>query len=117
DHGTDGLGALNMTVIVNLDAVGQFGELEELGHFAQRPRLRAGFGEPSVEGFGGVTLGLLHETATVSALRNADLDAMSDRFAQRQFEELTLGQLSIDQDRAWWGHFLVELGQHAREYL
>ena len=48
------VGALDVAVVVDLDALRLLGQLEELGQLAQGARLGAGFGQAPVERFGGV---------------------------------------------------------------
>ena len=106
-----------MAVVVNLDPLRLLGQLEEFGQLAQDPRLGAGFGEAAVERFGGVAASLLHQPAAVAALGHGDRHAVAAGLAQRLFQQLALGQLAVDQDRARRGHFLVELHQHPGEHL
>ena len=117
DHRADRVAALDVAVVVDLDPARLLGQLEELGQLAQGARLGAGLGEAAVERFGGVAAGLLHQPPPVAALRHADLDPVPGRLAQRLLQQLALGQLAVDQDRARRRHFLVELRQHAGEHL
>ena len=49
DHAADGLGAGNVTVVVDLDAGGRFFQAEGLGEADEKPGLCRGFGEPAAE--------------------------------------------------------------------
>ena len=69
DHCTERVGALDMAVVVHLDAPWRFGEFEQVGYFTQQLALRRALRQPPVQCFFGVTLGLRNQPHTVAALR------------------------------------------------
>ena len=69
-----------MAVVVNLDPLRQPVEFEEFGKFALDFRLGPAFGQAALERFHGVALGLFHQLATITALRNRKDDLAPGKF-------------------------------------
>src|SRR3546814_10862151 len=73
----------DVAVVVDFDAVGRLGKLEQVGDLAEQFRLRRRFGEAAIERFGGVACRLLHQAAAGAALGNRDRDPVPRARAER----------------------------------
>ena len=106
-----------MAVVVDLDPLRRFGQVEEVGHLAQQLGLRRRLGQPPVECLDRVALRLIEQTAAIAPLRHGELYLVSRPLAQRLGQQLTLGQVAVEQDRLGGRHFLVELHEEAGQHL
>ena len=91
DHGTQGIGALDMAVVIDFDALRRLIEVEQLGEFAAELGLAAALGEPPVEFLARVTHCLFEQASPVAALGYSDLDLAPRRLAERLGEKRAFG--------------------------
>ncbi|KAF1856274.1 hypothetical protein Lal_00000685 [Lupinus albus] len=117
DHRPQRVRALDMAVVVDLDALRRFGQFQKLGHLAVDLRLGAGFGQTPLQRFHRVAAGLLHQPPPVAPLRHRNLDLAAGRLLQGLRQQIGFRQRPVDQDQARRRHFLVELGKEAGEHL
>ena len=106
-----------MAVVIDLDAVGRLGQVEQLGDLAQQLRLRGRFGQPPVERLDRVALGLIEQAAARAPLWRTQRDLAPGLLRQRLRQHRLIGQVAIDEDGARRWHLLVELHQELREHL
>ena len=83
DHGADGVGALNMAVVVNLDPLGRAVQLEQLGQFREDFDLRGRFREMTVERVHRVATRLCDKLHLIAALGLAQRHLAPGPFRQR----------------------------------
>ena len=117
DHRAQRVGALDMAVVVDLDALRRLGQLEQVGDLAQQFRLRGRFGQPPVERLDRVALCLIHQAAAIPPLRHRQRDLIPRALAQRLGQQPAFRQIAVEQDRPRRRHLLIELGQERGEHL
>ncbi|PAV73415.1 hypothetical protein WR25_02400 [Diploscapter pachys] len=117
DHRAHGVAALDVAVVVDFDPVGRVAQVEQLRHLPQQPGLRRALRQPPLQRLDRIALGLVHQPAPVAALRHRQRDLVSRALAQRLAQQRALAQLAVEQDRLGRWHFLVELGEEARQHL
>jgi hypothetical protein len=117
DHRAQGMGALNVAVVIDLHPLGRFGKVKEFGHLAPDPSLGAGFGGAAVQSLDGITRGLIDQFLAITPLRNGEFNLAACRFLQRLAQQLRLGQIAVEQDHARGRHFLIKLRKEALHHL
>src|SRR5882672_8739543 len=78
-HGADRRAALDMAVVVDLDALGRAVEAKEARHALEQLALRAALGHAARQGLAGVEGGLVERVLLVAALGMTDLDLVLRR--------------------------------------
>ncbi len=116
-HRADGLCALNMAVVIDLNPLRRGIKFQKLGQLAVDLRLGAGLCQPPFERFDRVALRLRHQLAPVAAFGNGDAHFAVCDFGQSRLDQFAFGQIAIDKDVRRRRHFLVELQHHAGEHL
>ena len=79
--------------------------------------MRRAFGQPPVERFFGVALGLRDQPDAVSALRMRYLDPALGAFGQRLRQQVGFGQCPVEQYAFRGRHILIKLREEAGKYL
>ena len=74
DHAADGVPALNMRVVIDLDTFRRGVQPEQVGKLAEKTALRSGIGKMASQRFLGIVAGHGGQLGPVPALRAAQLD-------------------------------------------
>ncbi|CCC98265.1 protein of unknown function [Azospirillum baldaniorum] len=118
DHGADGVGALDVGVVVDLDALRRAVQPEDRRHPVEQPRLRRTFGQPPPMGLPRVGQGVLDDAPLVAPLGRGQFHPVAGAQRQGLGQQFLLRQVVVDQDEAGGRLVLVELrdegGQHLR---
>ena len=115
-HGADRRAALDVAVVVDLDALGRPVEAEQAGHALEQLALRAALGHAPRQRLAGVEHGLVERVLLVAALGMADLDLVAGRHGERAFEQLAFGDIVAGQDQLGRRARFVELADEGRQH-
>ena len=83
NHRADGMGALDVRVVVDLDPLGGFFHIKGLGHAFEQTGLRGGFGHFARKAFAGIAQGVLHQLGLFATLGDHDFDLAFGLFSER----------------------------------
>src|SRR6476620_5545253 len=93
DHGAGRIGAHDMTVVIDFDALGYFPKLKRISELAEDPALCRRLGEMTIERLLGVAFGLIEQPAPRTALGNLDHDFALGACRQRLLQQFAVGKL------------------------
>ena len=111
DHRADGLGSLDMTVVVDLDAPGRRVEAEQGRQTLKMGALCRTLGEAPLQGIPRVLQGMVHQGPAATPARDADLHTVSPPAGEGLGQECVIVRPHRHQDDAGDFLVLVELGQ------
>ena len=114
-HGADRSRALDVAVVVDLDALGGRVELEHAGEALEQLTLRAALGQAPRQRLAGIVHGEIEGVLLVSALGRADLHLLPGAEGQGAFEQFALVDVVAGQDELWRRPGFVELAHEGRE--
>ncbi len=117
DHAADRFGALNVAVVVNLDAARGRGEAEHLGDAFQKLGLGGAFSLTTAQRLAGVEPRLIDDLALLAALGDGHLDAAALADGERLGQQSAAGRIVGQEDQAGRLAALVELGEEGVEHL
>src|SRR5690242_3668754 len=116
DHRADRVAALDMAVVVDLDAIERPVQTECLGDAVEQLPLRRAFGEPAAERLARGQHDAVDEPLLVAALRNRELDAPTPQ-GQRLFDKLLLNERMAQQHDRRFRLVVVELADKRGQHL
>ena len=98
DHGADRIGALDVAVVVDLDALRRLRQASVVGQRVEQAALRRGIGELAAERFARIGQRVGDQLLLLAALRRRDLDLVAGLDRQRVGKQLALLDLVREQD-------------------
>src|SRR5262249_40079420 len=117
DHGADRVGALNMTIVVDLDAARRPYQGEGPGKRGKEPLLRGRLGELAAERLAGVGEGGRDDVALSAPARHQDLHLAAARDGERLRQQFAVLDFLRQQDEAGTRLVVVELREKCAQYL
>src|SRR5215208_572239 len=115
DHGTHGLGTLDVGIVEDLDPPGPGVQTEDPCDAVEQPRLRLRFSEPAAECLLGIGKGMIDERAFFTALRHKNLDAPSGTGAESLRKQVLFFDRMGEEDEWGQGLVVIELGEERAE--
>ncbi len=116
-HRAHRVGALDVAVVVDLDALGRRLEAKRVGHALQHLALRRAFGEPARERGPGIFERVLDELALVAALRRGQLHLAAGAHRQRFLHQRGVGHLLAQQHQLRRRLVVVELADESSQHF
>ena len=98
-HGADRRAALDVAVVVDLDALGRTVKAKYPRHALEQLALGAAFGHATRQRLAGVDHGLVEGVLLVATPGMADLDLVARRHGERAFEKVAFGDVVACQDQ------------------
>src|SRR5882672_5204420 len=117
DHGADRVGALNMTVVVDLDAARRPCQPEGPGERGKEPLLGRRLGKLAAERLAGVGERVLDDVALAAPARHQELHFAVALDGERLRQQFAVLDLLRQQDEAWTRLVVVELREKRAQYL
>ena len=109
DHGADGVGSLDMAVVVDLDAARHARQLKNVRQRLEQFLLRGRFRKLSRQRFARVSQRVVDEVLLLAALGRGDLDAIAALRRQRLGQKRALTEILRNQDQARARLVVIEL--------
>ena len=106
-----------MAVVIDLDPLRHFGQLEEVRDLTHDLGLGAALRQPPVQRLDRIARRLLDEALAIAALRHRYFHLAARRLAEGFGDEIGLGQHAIDQDRPRRRHLFIELREEGGQDL
>ena len=116
DHRADRIRALDMAVVVNLDAVQRPIETQGGRHPVEQLALRCAFGETAAERLPRRRVDAIDKLFLVAALRHREGHLLAAQ-RERLLDELLLDQPMAQQDQPGFGAVVVKLADKGTQHL
>ena len=117
DHRADRVRALDVAVVVDLDALRHARQAERLGEPLQQLLLRRGVGELAAERLARIDQRMRDQLLLLAPLRHRDLDPAAGLGAQRLGQQFALGNVVRQQDQRGRRLVVVELREERAQHL
>ena len=117
DHHAIGVRAHDVAVVVDLDALGRVGQVEDACHALQQLRLRRALGHAALDRLTRIGGGVLDGGALLAALGAVDLDLAPRLERERIGQHRGLARVVADQHQRRRWQVVIELGEEGAEHL
>ena len=117
DKGAQGMGALDMGIVIDLDAAGRLFQPEHVGHAFQQLGLGAVLGQAAAQLLAGIGQGAFHDLALFAALGGGDFHPVFGAQGQRLGQQFAVRQFFAGEDQFGRDAFVIELADKAFQHL